>query len=325
MDREPPLRDQVHALLEHVTSLIRARNPQVLQARPLSHYMALLDEYPTLAALGYSSPQIKRVCGEISGVIGDDGLDLYHRALLLSLILRAMSVLPDRNLPEEIKVRFEDNFARITSDIETSIGQQVSYLYVSSPFCKDLAICTLRLIPVGVAKVHSYHLPRRMFLAGLRGASRAFRFAVLERGGLSPYYDTHMHSQDPQAMAEFGAEGWVNFYTRIAELLRRNPQMKGLAGSTWLHDPILATISPHLAILHDVQINNGAHLFLLGPCNANSIKDATMKSSTRRRLYEEGKYIPTEYCIVWPRDALIAWADSKLEVSPATPRPHTPA
>ena len=37
--------------------------------------------------------------------------------------------------------------------------------------------------------------------------------------------------------------------------------------------------------------------------------NATAKSSTRKRLYEEGKYKPTGYMVIWLREELINWSD----------------
>ena len=55
-------------------------------------------------------------------------------------------------------------------------------------------------------------------------------------------------------MQEFSPEGWMRFYLRTAELLRRDPRVKGLIGTSWLYDPALADVSPHLAYLRTVQI-----------------------------------------------------------------------
>ena len=242
---------------------------------------------------------------------GDAGLDLYHRTLLLALMVRATGLLPRRDLPEEIDLLYAENFGRIMHDIESSMELPTLYLYPNSPFCKDLALCTLRLIPAGVEKVHASRLPRRMFVTGgLRGALDALRFALPTRRGLGPYYQMHLHSQDAQAMRAFNPRGWVEFYLRVAELLRRNPGMKGVFGASWFRDPALAGVSPHLRSLTTMVTDHGARLFPLGPCGTDGIRDATAKSATRRRLYEGGKYTPMNYLLVWPREELLAWADA---------------
>ena len=59
---------------------------------------------------------------------------------------------------------------------------------------------------------------------------------------------------------------------------------------------------------------NGGRLFYYGSSEA-MIKDALFKSPTRRRLYEEGLYVPRSFIRIWPRNELIEWADrSKMDM-----------
>jgi hypothetical protein len=46
----------------------------------------------------------------------------------------------------------------------------------------------------------------------------------------------------------------------------------------------------------------------MGACDIHGIRDATVYSPHRRRLFEEGKYRPMQYLVVWPRKELLAWA-----------------
>ena len=71
--------------------------------------------------------------------------------------------------------------------------------------------------------------------------------------------------------------------------------MKGVFGAAWFRDPALTRISPRLACLRTMVTDHGGRLFPLGPCGADGIRDATAKSPTRRRLYEEGAYTPMSY------------------------------
>jgi len=307
--------EQALRLLDQLTTVLRGRNPGLLEVWPLTRYMACLDRYPELAPLEYRSREVQKACEAIKGVVGGSGLELYHRTLLLALIGRAARALPHRGLPEDVELLYEANFRRIMRDIETSMARPTLYMYPFSPFCKDLALCTLRLVPAGVEKVHASRLPRRMFVtAGLRGGLDALRFALPPQRGLGPYYQMHLHSQDVQAMRAFNPRGWAEFYLRIAELLRRNPGTKGVFGTAWFRDPALARVSPRLVYLRTMITDNGGRLFPLGRCGANGIRDATAKSATRRELYEKGEYTPMDYLVVWPRKELLAWADAGPEL-----------
>jgi len=307
--------EQALRLLEQLTTVLRGRNRGLLEVWPLTRYMACLDRYSELAPLEYRSREVKKACEAIKGVVGGSGLELYHRTLLIALMVRAAGALPHRGLPEDVELLYEANFRRIMRDIETSMERPTLYMYPFSPFCKDLALCTLRLVPAGVEKVHASRLPRRMFVtAGLRGGLDALSFALPTQRGLGPYYQMHLHSQDVQAMRAFNPRGWAEFYLRIAELLRRDPRMKGVFGASWFRDPALSRISPHLTRLTTMVTDHGARLFPLGPCGADGIRDAMAKSATRRELYEKGEYTPMDYLVVWPRKELLAWADAGPEL-----------
>jgi hypothetical protein len=97
----------------------------------------------------------------------------------------------------------------------------------------------------------------------------------------------------------------------VGELLKINQEVKGYFATSWFYDPELEKISPRLTYLRDVITENGGKLFVKGS-SPRTIRDATFKSPTRRKLYEEGKYLPTDYLIVWPRKQLIEWADRQV-------------
>lgn len=298
--------------LEQVTNRLEKSFPNVLEAWPLSRYVWQLEAYPETSRLGYRSPQIREMCAGIKTVAGQSGLDLYHRALLLTLILRAPQRLPEEDYPEEIVQQFQKDFERILRDIASASEDEPAYLYSRSAFLKDLALCNLRLIPAGVVKVIPARLPPRIFFtSGFRGGREALWLLIRQRG-LSPYYEMHMHSQDQHALREFSPEGWNNYYLRLAELLRRRKWIKGAFGTAWLYDPALADISPRLIYLRKGITENGGRLFRIGRADENGIRDAVLKSGTRRRLYEKGEYTPMEYLAVWPRQELLAWAEGRL-------------
>ncbi len=79
------------------------------------------------------------------------------------------------------------------------------------------------------------------------------------------------------------------------------------AGS-WFYDPSLAKISPRLAYLHTEPCKYGARLFKLGT-SQDAIRLALLKSATRRQLYEDGKYTPTQYAILWLRKHMLRWQE----------------
>ena len=71
--------------------------------------------------------------------------------------------------------------------------------------------------------------------------------------------------------------------------------------------PALEGISPHLAVYRRRVVENGGSSFRVGS-SAADVRNATLKSKTRRALYEKGEYVPTSFLTVWPRAHMLAWA-----------------
>jgi hypothetical protein len=91
----------------------------------------------------------------------------------------------------------------------------------------------------------------------------------------------------------------------VAEMLERHEEIKGMFGASWFYDPQLENISPRLMYLQKIPLAGGAQMFYMG---ADRTGNALAKSKTRLKLYEEGRYRPQEYMLVWPRKELMAWA-----------------
>jgi hypothetical protein len=96
-------------------------------------------------------------------------------------------------------------------------------------------------------------------------------------------------------------------YLRIAELMKLNTRIKGFYRRSWFLDPKLEDISPRLGYLIKVPLQNGAKLFAAGSTKED-LKYALAVSRTRRRLYEEGKYLPTGHAYIWPRKEFLLFA-----------------
>ena len=64
-------------------------------------------------------------------------------------------------------------------------------------------------------------------------------------------------------------------------------------------------MSPRLGYLRDTPVDGGARLFFFEE-GGSSISNSLSTSPTRRKLYDEGKYMPKSYMLVWgkPTDCL---------------------
>jgi hypothetical protein len=136
--------------------------------------------------------------------------------------------------------------------------------------------------------------------------------AYLKCGGWGRWYSEHI---DPRAIREFNPDGWTAHCAKMAEVLQLNPEVRGILGAGWFYDPAVAENSPGLAYIQRTQMRYGGFLLRVGT-EQHHIENALFRSAARRRLYEEGKYLPTCYLLAWPRRALIAWAE-QLKIDPS--------
>jgi len=287
---------------ERIVRQIRSEHANLLQDFPLDTYIAYLDGLPQYSPYRYVSPEMLRICESISACGGETTLELYHKFLLITLIERAPERITRKKIPDSIRALYSEAFGRIISELATN--HQGFYLYRNDLFLKDLGICRLRLIPAGARLVHESGIPRRLlFCDGLSQFARGLWFFLSKTRGFKPLYEIHV---DPRSLGEFNPEGHDRFFLRMADLLELNPHVKGMFGESWFYDPELERVSPRLTYLHKRPVENGAKLFL-GWTNEDLIKNAILKSPTRRRLYEERQYRPTGYFMIWPRRALISW------------------
>ncbi len=170
-------------------------------------------------------------------------------------------------------------------------------------YWKDLALARQQMFPAAaqVVEVYSGFELKPMLDKGL-GQTLRFLKLIVSSGGRRGFYQSHTDSPD---LEDFNEDGWHRAYLMVAEMLERNPAIKGMFGASWFYDPQLAEVSPRLMYLQRVQLEGGAQMFHIG---ADHSGNALAKSKSRIKLYEEGKYRPQEYLIVWPRKEMIKWA-----------------
>jgi hypothetical protein len=173
-------------------------------------------------------------------------------------------------------------------------------------FVLDVMVCTLRSIPVGgawIAEIRSVGLSP-FFGGGVKQLFSYLYFIIFKAHGFSPYLTTHTVAR---TLRHFNEHQMNLTYLRMVELMKRNPRIKGLYRRSWFLDPNLEEMSPKLGYLIKVPLQNGARLFPAGSTK-NDIKYALAVSRIRRRLYEEGKYLPTGYAYIWPRKEFLLFA-----------------
>src|SRR5690606_4472548 len=201
-----------------------------------------------------------------------------------------------------------ETFARIAAELPASHPN--SYRLDREMFAMDLGYCRLRLLPCGSEHVDTWSgVPRRvLFKGGVQQLVKATEFfpAFLQLfGRMQPYFNMHW---DRRRIKEFTPEDYDRCYLRIADLLRVNPQIRGVVSPSWWYDPAAIKISPELGFLRRVPEENGARFFHIGS-NSKIVSLALGLSKERKKLYADGAYVPTQYLMVWPRKELLTWAD----------------
>lgn len=278
------------------------------QRYPISDYIQDLQSLDPFAGYRRLPPQVKDRCRRIVDEFGPESLEHYHRLLLATLLDSIATRLSLLKIPADLSAQTMEFANRILGDVESP--RRGYFRHENERFAKDLAVCRLKLLVCGpeVVDLHSGFPrsflgvpPRKQFLG------RLLFFAHSTRG-FRPFYETHM---DRRLIKSFSPEGYARCYQSLAELLTLNPEVKGVMfGASWFVDPKLDEISPELSYLRTVPTENGARLFP-SPTTERALRDAIRLSPIRQQLYNEGKYTPQSYIIVWPRQSLIDWSHSK--------------
>ncbi|APG28444.1 hypothetical protein A7E78_11650 [Syntrophotalea acetylenivorans] len=227
-------------------------------------------------------------------------------SLAALLALKTPKLVESENLPDSILAFYPAAFERMANglkDMSENLPNQPK-----SPLVKYARFVFALTVPCGA---EDFDLNDRIplsscILAVARERSVQSLFNYVRCRGKGVWLRSHTNTE---YLDEFNEEGFDRYYLRIAELLIRRKHVRGLVSSSWFHDPQLLEISPRLSFLQTRPLERGAYLMR----HRGSEKDlefATRTSGTRRRLYEEGKYVPTMYSMIWGRKELISWAKS---------------
>jgi hypothetical protein len=265
--------------------------------------IAAFDKLPEEAGYHDIPDAVTTLWKEVTAQFGAEGFDAFQRLTLLYLI----GAFPERNAnrryTDAIKSCFDKSFSRIIGHITDASFEK--YRTPNDILYKDLGLCRQKIFPAGarVVEPDSGFARSLMFRADLSQAMRMVKL-LLKAGGNRHWYQVHTHLSE---LEEFNPGGWETCCLRLAGMLDVNPNIRGMWGGSWFYDPALETISPQLAYLRKLPLQNGAMLFY---SNVDINGGALSKSETRRKAYNAGKYLPKTYVVVWPRQAMLAWARS---------------
>jgi hypothetical protein len=231
-------------------------------------------------------------------------LIVLRRALVAKLALQLPGLVEKMNFPASLLALFPDAFANL-ADFLNREGDE-PYDLTGDYFCKDIRFVLGLTIPNGalVFDMKSRITLPSVILSLFRSKSIDGMIRYVRAGGTGLWFRGHL---DLRYLTEMNERGFDNFFIRVAELLERRKDIKGYVGTSWLQAPQLPDVSPHLAYFQKPPREGGAFLLRHGT-QSSDIENAIKASETRRRLYQEGKYMPICYSMVWPRNELIVWA-----------------
>jgi hypothetical protein len=279
----------------------------------MTERLELADRLPAFAAKARSlaghwdfaapSRAIDRLLVEFSAPRDPKGtaeFDRLRRAIVAHLVLDHFEV--EDNLPSSVIALYPEFFDRMIKFLST----KACYSYPQEYYEKDIRYALGLTVPCGAHQLDLRNrvgpklVLRDIFASGSVNSALAY----ISCRGWGRWYSNHL---DLRAMKEFTPRGWTESFARMADALKLNPEVRGVAGVSWFHDPAVAGVSPHLGYILTPTLYGG---FLANMGSApHHVANATVRSSVRTKMYQEGQYRPTCYLLAWPRKALIAWAD----------------
>ncbi len=309
---EPYTRAELSELRKTLTGLIGGESGAAAKGFSTEEFVSAFNANRRPRYYGEISPEHAESIGRISGASPVAGAACLKLALVLEMLAMATEDRLSRCVPS-IQDQYRIHLRLIRHAIET---RPDSWFRIDNDvYMKDLALCSGRMLPGGVYLFEAFGgVPRSLLWRGGLRCAGAFAAFMIELGATSPLFTTHA---DSRRMSEFTAAGFHRFYLRVAEQLSRQPEIRGLAGVSWLYDPAVPRLTPKLAFLHEVPLGAGARLFRYDLAGESGRADALSRSPDRRLAFERGEYIPTSYALIWTRKDILRWADRNgAEIGP---------
>jgi hypothetical protein len=226
-----------------------------------------------------------------------------ERWLLLNAAVESAARLPSLPLPSVVSDLICDEFqffAGRTRDKDFDATRPT--------FVAMAKKATLRRFPAGQFDWELSGIPRSYLVRVPRSAMwRVGWFLFTRMRGLGPVFFSHLNARRPNvALSEHEA---LRSYARMAATMRLQNDVRGFAACSWFRSPDTHAASPHLTWLSDVILANGGLVCTAGAADPDC--GVFHRSATRRQLFEAGLFTPTLGLVLWPREAMLAWAASR--------------
>jgi hypothetical protein len=254
--------------------------------------MAHISEAP--ATLARLTALQSRVAAEL-GTLADG---TFERFVLTLSANQTLDRLPAAPLSDHVKRLWCDVMLRCS-------GGQLRVRTSERRFVGLTKIATLRRFPAGQFDWEPSGVPRSWIhrIRPIGALVRVLR-TLVEWRSFSPAYFVHLTATRPlPALVEREAQ---KSYYRMAKSMELQPGAKGLIASAWFHSPDTFRVTPHLAWLNRVFVENGGIVATMGPADPGC--GVFHRSPERRKAADEGRFKPTLGLIIWSRRDMLDWA-----------------
>jgi hypothetical protein len=230
----------------------------------------------------------------------------FERLVVLREQLQTLPRIATLPVSDDVKRLFCEEFQFVVSP-----PRSASLDVTKGSFVALCEVATLRRFPAGQLHWNRSGLPRSWLLA-VKGRERLVLASWIagKLHGFAPVFFPHLNALRKNRWVLTEEESNRSYY-RMAQSLVYQPDVKGLVASSWLHSPDTFAASPHLAWMNRTFLENGGLVVLMGPADPDC--GVLSRSPERRKLYEAGLFKPTTGLVVWPRRAMIAWAQRHPE------------
>jgi hypothetical protein len=235
-----------------------------------------------------------------------DAPGTVEQLLLTSSALVALDDLPALPVGDRVKALFCEEFRSIACPG----ARERRDLLNGSRFVSLCRLATLRRFPAGQFHWEVSGIPRTYLLrVAPRSLPGTLTFVATRMRGLAPVFYSHLNPRRPdRSLSERESN---RSYFQMAKALELQPAVRGFAACAWFRSPDTAAVSPHLAWVNRVFLENGGLVVRAG--RADPEGGVFYRSVTRRKLYEMGAFTPTNGLVLWPRRDMIAWAAAHQE------------
>jgi len=270
----------------------RTGDPELAEAR------ALLPSLHIAAPAVPRLEQLKQSLAQSGLPVGDGA---FERFLVVSAAADATGQVEGLPVDARVKDLLLQNFERYAS---ASVPEPFDLSLGS--FVAMGRIATLSRFPAGQLDWVVSGIPRSwLFRVRWDAVPRLARSLLFDLRGFGPAFFSHLNPNRRNQTVLLERES-LRSYHRMARSMERQPDIRGFVTASWLHSPDTARVSPHLAWLNDVFLQNGGIVVPLGKIDAGC--GVLHRSPERQQAYDEGRFTPTEALVIWSRRAMLAWA-----------------